>query len=391
MKQILRYILLIPLLFAAPSMAEQSLEDRIKALEKQVSKSKMTSDKVRFGGFLSTDFAYETQYVGYARMPTDTKMDISRGSIVGLQMDYKFTDSTGVGVQMTARGYQNWEPEFMWAYVKHEFDTGISVRAGRLGMPLFLYADYIEVGYAQPWVRPPTEVYDIIPSRSFSGLDVIYNWDIDWATLRFQPFFGEIDGDVRDNGFGDISVPQFLGMNTSLFYDDLTLRAVYAQSNDINLTAADGTNTFGGIITIDHMNAWFAGVGASFDDGDYMVITEIVRSRSPGSEFPGQDAAYLTLGYHLEDVTPYATIARTRSTDDYIRASNPSSAAFFNIARTSYSLGARWDVLLGLALKADVTYASNFGDTNGGLAGKSTGASTADNVLVYTISVDASF
>lgn len=388
---------MIPLLFAAPSMADQSLEDRIKALEKQVSKSKMKSDNVRFGGFMSTDFAYQSQKLGYAGLPTDSHMDISRGSVVGLQVDYKLTDSTGVGVQMTARGYQNWEPEFMWAYVKHQFDNGVSVRAGRLGMPLFFYADYIEVGYAQPWVRPPTEVYGVVPARSFTGLDVVYNWDIDWATLRFQPFWGEIDSDARDNGFGTLTIPNFFGMNASLFYEDWTFRGVYAQANNINLASStDGTTTFtnalsGLSITLDHVNGSFAGVGASYDDGDYMVITELVRNRdSSGSAFPDQDAGYLTVGYHFGDVTPYATIARTHTTDNNVRASDPVQTAFFNMARTAYSLGTRWDVLLGLALKADVTYVSNFGDTNGGLLGK-IGGDPADSVLVYTISVDASF
>lgn len=375
-------------------MADQSLEDRIKALEKKVKKSMSKTDNVRFGGFLSTDFAYQSQKMGYASMPTDTHMDISRGSIVGLQVDYKMTDSTGVGVQMTARGYQNWEPEFMWAYVKHQFDNGLSVRAGRLGVPLFMYADFLEVGYAQPWVRPPTEVYDVVPAKSFTGIDMVYNWDIDWATLRFQLFWGEIDSNVRDNGLGSLTIPNFVGMNASIFYEDFTIRGVYAQASNVNLASStDGTSTYapgnGLSVTVDHVFGNFSGISASYDDGDYMVITELVRTRDKYSEFPNTDAGYLTLGYHIDDVTPYATIARSRTTDNDIRTGV--TAALISSARTSYSLGARWDVLLGVALKADVTYVSNFGDTNGGLLGKFSGATTADSVVVYTVSVDASF
>ena len=395
----IRYILLLPLFLAGNVCAEQSLEDRLQSLEKQVKKTLSSSERVRFGGFLSTDIAYQTQDVGYASIPTDSAVDLSRGSVVGLQVDYKLTDKTGVGVQATARGFQNYEPEVMWAYVKHRFDMGLTVRAGRLGLPFFSYSDYIEVGYAQPWVRPPTEVYDIVPARSYTGIDFIYNLDMGWATARFQPFFGEITSNTRDNGFGTLNVPNTYGMNTSLFIDDFMIRGIFAKGNGASLTSyVDNSNNMivvspSGNITLgsfDSVNPWFAGVGVSYDDGEYMVISEAVRTLVTNTVFPSFDGAYLTFGYHIDDVTPYVTAARIRSTDDDVRVGTASSA-FFDVERNAYSVGARWDVLLGLALKADVTYTNHFDGSNAGLNGVIGGATTADSALVYTVSMDVSF
>ena len=69
----------------------------------------------------------------------------------------------------------------------------------------------------------------------------------------------------------------------------------------------------------------------------------------------------------------------------------------FNQERTAYSLGLRWDALDNLAVKFDLTYANEFGDTSGGLSGNSatfnplTGAFMYDDTLVYTVKFDAVF
>ena len=58
-----------------------------------------------------------------------------------------------------------------------------------------------------------------------------------------------------------------------------------------------------------------------------------------------------------------------------------------NIQRTTYSIGARWDVMTNVALKGDVSYMTDFGDTFGGLNSESQDKTN----LLYTLKVDVVF
>ena len=67
----------------------------------------------------------------------------------------------------------------------------------------------------------------------------------------------------------------------------------------------------------------------------------------------------------------------------------------FNAERMAYSIGLRWDAIDNVAIKFDVTYAEDFGDTSGGFTGNSidtsTGKFTYDDTLIYTVKFDAVF
>ena len=39
-------------------------------------------------------------------------------------------------------------------------------------LPLFMESETLEIGYGQPWARPPEAVYDPVPVRSYLGGDL---------------------------------------------------------------------------------------------------------------------------------------------------------------------------------------------------------------------------
>lgn len=123
-------------------------------------------------------------------------------------------------------------------------------------------------------------------------------------------------------------------------------------------------------------------------------------------------SAYVTLAKRLGAITPYITYAMAETQDDNERPlsaaqafalmstpgspyyQNPSILAasdLTNVERKAISVGVRWDTLTNVAIKFDVTRASDFGDTGGGLSGNQAPMVIYDDSTIYTVKLDAAF
>ncbi|WP_392340137.1 hypothetical protein [Moritella marina] len=354
------------------------------AILKEASSYDSLSDRMTINGFFTGKVGIANNDAGYNGYDKDA--DFSEGSKLGLQGSFALTEQTKIVAQLVARGSDDWSTEMEWAFLSHDFDNGFVTRIGRLRVPLYMYSDYLEVGYAQPWATPPTELYSIVPLSSFDGVDAIYDFDMGDVAVTLQASYGHAD---RDTGelLGEVDYKDILGASASFSYEDWVFRSTYYQ------TTLDTTK--GGQIPqfFNDAQSYFAGVGLSYDNGSLLAISEFAVSDVEG-DYADTQSGYITLGYRISDFTPYVTYAFLETTDDSDRA-NPTNItegtikAAFNWQRTAYSVGTRYDINSNLALKADVTYATDFGDTSGGLTPNIAGQN--DDTLVYTLSFDAVF
>ncbi|MCE9685360.1 hypothetical protein LZP73_03905 [Shewanella sp. AS16] len=380
------------------AMAAQTTDEKLAQLEQQIKtlqtqQTASLTEKFNFNGFISGAYISSDNDAGYDYAGSSANFD--QDSKFGLQGAFQVNDSTQAVMQLMMRGEDNWDPELEWAYLSHSFANGIQVRGGKLRLPLFMYSDYLDVGYAQPWARPPEEVYNGVPVSAYTGLDISYDLELADSTLTFQGF----GGSSRVNANADLK--NSLGGNLNWTDETWTLRATYAQgtlegkvTTQVNLSPDPSVPVYADytLIAFDDDKATFTGVGASYDNGNYLVVAEWTRSEIDGL-YPDTDSGYLTLGYRINDFTPYATLAYLATQDDAQRTivdqQSAVLAAAFNAERTSYSLGLRWDVLANIALKFDATYAHKFGDTSGRLPGNL--GRSFDDTLVYTVKFDAVF
>ncbi|MFN9965574.1 MAG: hypothetical protein ACK52N_01790, partial [Lysobacteraceae bacterium] len=97
----------------------------------------------------------------------DSDWDFKDESLFALQVRGELNDQWSATAQMVARGRDDFEPEFAWAYVAWDGGNGWSAKFGRQRVPFFKYSDFLEVGYAYPWLRPSGAVYN----ASFSNFD----------------------------------------------------------------------------------------------------------------------------------------------------------------------------------------------------------------------------
>src|SRR5215212_5394486 len=101
-----------------------------------------------------------------------------------LQLDVKFTQRLSATVQLLSEGVSNnsWDgetnsnfvPSLEWANLSYKVTDELSLRAGRIVLPLMMGAEYRKVGFAQHWIRPPVEAYGLVPFASSDGFDVSF-------------------------------------------------------------------------------------------------------------------------------------------------------------------------------------------------------------------------
>ncbi|MCH8497884.1 MAG: hypothetical protein LAT63_05375 [Marinobacter sp.] len=365
--------------FASDPMTEQ----RLNAMQQQINALQTTN--VRFNGFLSTGYARADNDVGFDGVTEKTR--VNDLSLFALQGTFRVSDKSQAVVQIVGRGADDWEPVVEWAYLSHRPTNNLQVRAGKMRLPFFMYSDSLEVGYAQPWVRPPEAVYGPIAITSYVGADATYTFNFDGSSLNAQVFTGFTD---EEGTVGNAELRNLGGITLQWTDFTWTLRAVAATAE----TTIDATNSLGTFLaTADRGN--FYGIGAGYDDGSLQIIGEVTRVEVDNL-FADTDSAYLSVGYRFGTVTPYAKVGWIESKDDKVRqgvsfAGGMVPANFLDTRRDEYSLGARWDITPGVALKADWTHARNFRTDPGGLDQAFVRSTGTNSTNVYTFKLDSAF
>ncbi|MYM74025.1 hypothetical protein GTP56_17730 [Duganella sp. FT134W] len=312
--------------------------------------------------------------VGYARQWSAT-VDSRAGVQAGLRLNGDWSVIVQLVSERTLRN--GYAPAVEWAYVQYRATPDLSLRAGRITLPLFLAGDYRKAGYALPWVRPPVELYGAIPLSSSDGADLSYRWQSGAANHMTQFFYGRTDipaaPDARARTHG------LTGVSHTATAGALTLRASVLRADlsvDIARPLFDGLRQFdrqGDALAdqyeLDPKQAYVATLGFNYDPGRWFAMGEIARMNAH-SYMGDKTAAYLSAGYRYRDLTPYLIYAVSRpNVPNRVAgldlagqpAQRRAAGAQLNgglnqllaaIARqNTASAGVRWDLHAGYALK----------------------------------------
>jgi hypothetical protein len=303
----------------------------------------------------------------------------------GIQATANITSKVSAVLQViTQQNYQgSYRPAVEWANVKFQATPDLAVRAGRVVLPVFMVTDYRRVGYANTWVRPPVELYSLVPITTIDGADGSWRTQLGNAANTLQATVGRADAKFpNSSGFeaGTAEVRNAFAAANTIEYGPATLRVNYGQA-DLTVQALaplfDAYRQFGppGAALADRFDvrgrkADFVGVGASYDPGKWFVMAEAARFNTH-SVLGTKRAWYVSGGYRAGAFTPYATFAR-------VSAGSPTSdpglstlglppeaaavAGMLNAAlnhtlglltqQSTVSVGVRWDVFRNVAIKA---------------------------------------
>ena len=176
------------------------------------------------GGVLSND---KISLDGYNDNPS-----FDQGTLMGLQMSKKVNDSTSATVQLVSRGSEDYQTEASWAYITYALNNDTDIRAGRLRTPFFYYSDFLEVGYAFNWVRPPSTVYRLDGLSSITGVDITHRFNIGNVDGSVQVYTGRYNDDFALNGDTyEVELRNTLGAVFSLNQGNFGARVSYHQAD----------------------------------------------------------------------------------------------------------------------------------------------------------------
>ncbi|MEL0656296.1 porin [Pseudoalteromonas issachenkonii] len=337
--------------------------------------SSYASAEVRINGFASIvggkSLDSDQTLYGY-----DDDISFKNESKFALQLSADLQEKLTATAQIIARGEDDFDATFEWAYVTYEYSDELQFSAGKMRVPFYKYSDFLDVGYAYRWVRPPRSVYGI-PFSTYEGLSVVYNNQLgDWDST-LQGFYGAFDGDI--DVFGD-SLPAELnnlgGINWSLSYDWFSARAAYIvadtsiSSNDSDLIGlvevlnTNGlTSTANDLIT-DEDETTFVGIGFSIDYDNFLFDAEYTQFEVEGSILAEQSQYYASAGYRIDDVIVHFTYEKNDDKHDSSRFNTLESIPLLNTTvnfalesmraeSNVYTIGARYDFHPSAAFKID--------------------------------------
>lgn len=280
--------------------------------------------EIRFNGFASVvggmTLDDEETYLGY-----DDDIGFDPDTLFALQATSDLGEGLSATVQMLARGNDDYDVELEWGYLSYDINDEWRINAGKLRTPFFKYSDYLDVGYAYYWIRPPEAVYNI-PIQTFTGASVLYTTTLgDWdSVLQFSG--GRNSGDDLAVGeeTANIEANNILGVSWELTYDWFSARAVYVGAElDISTPAVDGAiagirqaglGALASQLDAVEEDSSFIGFGISIDKNNVLFNAEWTEIELDESFVGDQTSWYASLGYRVGKWTPHVTYERIDDT-----------------------------------------------------------------------------
>lgn len=330
-------------------------------------------------------------------------------SKLAFQASYRFTEKLDFTVQAVARGFEDFEPEAEWIYLKYDVLDDLSFRIGRFRRPLFIHSDSYNVAYSYPWARPPGVTYFEFSGlyQSIDAIDLIYTgWLGSWG-FSAEGYYGKGRSDTgyirdilttysSDDSYGfvlgfeknDFSVS--MGHHLAEFSVDLPIGQQAVQG----LTQL-GFSALADPLRIENKQSMFSNLGGMYRFDNWQIEAELTHLGSDDSILTAVSSGYLGASWINKAYTYNYTIGahRSRSNGDFATpisqaaqgvasANTPESAIAAGVlngiaaglaeyldanenTRISHRLGVRYDERRNSALKAEVEWIEDEGSSGG--------------------------
>jgi hypothetical protein len=337
-------------------------------------------------------------------------------SLIGGQIAARITPELSAVLQVIAE--QNYDgtyrPHVEWANIKYQITPDFSLRVGRVELPTFLFSDTRKVGYTYPWVRPPIEVYGLVPITDSDGADFSFRRSLGDLTNTTQGSFVQLNAQQPGNRGAAVSRASFNIANTTE-YESLTFRLSYQHAR-LTITSLDGL-----LDTFKLFGPQGTAIAEKYDSDDKPVVTEIIgASYDPGhwflisewgharfNSFLGELTSwYASGGYRVGKFTPYVTYAHesaaSNSDPGLTLAGLPPAlaglAAGLNAGlntvlesiptQATASIGVRWDFMKNLDLKLQADHTRLGADSSGTLINLQPGLRLGSTINLFSVSVN---
>lgn len=366
------------------------------------------TDDLEVSGFVRAVVGYldddKNEIVGYK-----DDVSVEEQSLIAIQPTYSISDSLTITGQFLGHSNSDRKSGTEWLYVSYQPNNSWQFRGGKLRMPFFSYSDSIDVGYSYPWITAPIQVYNNYLFPTFNGVSGSYNYAGEHFALYLEGYYGYFDGEIFMAGSRvdvEARVTDLKGAVINLRSNNLSLRLSYHNGHNktevpqvdplrnslrqANFAASANSLNFDGA-------ADFYQASLGYDTFTSFYKAEWVKVNTEFDLAPSLTGYYLTAGHTIEDWTIHLTYAA--SSYSKVRAQQelrpllsdqtnplfPAAAGYFGLfdsvpngSLDSYTLGARWDFDINMAVKAEVTFLDETAPRSGFFGTVFTGAVQGD-------------
>lgn len=339
-------------------------------------------------------------------------------SLVAAQLTANLTPKLSAVIQVIAEQNYNdsYWPHFEWANVKYQVTSGFSVRAGRIVLPTFMAADTRLVGYVNPWVRPPPEVYGLVPITNSDGVDASYIVHTGSVMHRLVGTLGS--GNRQIPNAGSAHSGHFWLIGDNMEYGAATFHAAYQEGRVSFSTLGDFINQFqqfgaqgealAGKYGLSDKLLTVVSLGAMYDPGRWFAMAEWGLANFH-SALGKKSGWYVSGGYRLAKLTPYLSYARANAdnlsdpglTVSALPPQLQAPGSTLNMAlnsvlstkpvQTTVSVGARWDFRKDTDLKLQIDRTFVGSGSNGASINVQPGFQQGGNLSVISATMDFVF
>lgn len=254
-------------------------------------------------------------------------------SLLGLQAGLRISPQSEGVLQVVSRYHHDgsYRPELTWAFLRHDFTTDFSLRAGRLGTELYMLGDSRLVGYSNISLRPPPEFYGSLVFTYIDGVDFSATLPVSTGLLQGKLYAGRSPEKVPflDEVSWDLGGTTLTGGNLDYLNGPWQLRLGHARvrfNHDIPMDEwlrANG-DPFGGVpyntlapgMSMAGALARFTTLGLVYDEGPLNIQFMLNQIRHDSPAYEDSRAGYLQVAYRLGTITPYLSLSRSLSSAD---------------------------------------------------------------------------
>lgn len=303
-----------------------------------------------------------------------------KNNVLGLQVTGTISENLTATGQFIARGSKNYQVNSEWAYLTYKVSDSSKIRAGRLRTPFYMYSDFLDVGYAYSWISPPREVY-YLPFNNIDGIDFYTSATLGSFDTTFQAYFGSFDDELELGGsLAQANTRNQMGVAGTFGKDWWNLRAAYHRADltieSVSLTTLATTlrqfnfaaNADKVLMDDDSVN--FVEIGGTIDTGTFVAAAEHIELDATDSFLGKNVREYVMLGVRSGAFLYHVTASKSDDEISHPEAGIPAGVSLPVVGSTNYligvlkgaamqesihrdvlTLGVRWDVTSGTALK----------------------------------------
>jgi hypothetical protein len=357
-------------------------------------------------------------------------------SKAAVQLDAKITDRLSAVVQLISENDANsswtgkmnprYRPSLEWANFKFAITDEWTVRAGRMVLPINMVSEYRNVGYSLPFVRPPVEIYGPVPFTNVDGGELSYAKRIGDLTNTVVVGVGDttsrvVNGAFQTNLFFITDTVEVGALTVKASFLHNPARSVtgfgtfYTAFADMAAATPGGEKAASTALYLDHrynFSNWYNiehyDLGASYDPGNWFVMTELHRYSSNGI-VGSANAGFVNAGFRTHGFTPYVTYSQIKTSHSVspsipLNGLDPGVAAYGDMinsidlsfsqgseAQRTLSAGLRWDFMKNLDLKVQYDNVHLGAGSTGLFTNEQAGFRLGSSANVFSATIDFVF